>query len=78
MVENIRTTGFLHSKETTEQNKERRKFATPKTTGKRTTLSFVYFSLFISKVKPNAGRRMVIRSRYKIFLKKGYSLVCKG
>ena len=33
---------------------------------KRTTLSFVYFSLFISKVKPNAGRQMVIRSRYKI------------
>ena len=51
----IWATGFLHSKETTEQNKERRKFATLKTTGKRTTLSFVYFSLFISKVKPNAG-----------------------
>ena len=66
LVKNLRTTGFLHSKETTEQNKERRKFATLKTTGKRTTLSFVYFSLFVSKVKPNTGRRTVIRSRYKI------------
>ena len=38
----------------------------PQNNRKRTTLSFVYFSLFISKVKPNAGRRTVIRSRYKI------------
>ena len=31
----IWATGFLHSKETTEQNKERRKFATLQTTGKK-------------------------------------------
>ena len=47
----------------------------PQNNRKRTTLSFVYFSLFISKVKPNAGWRMVIRSRYKV---KGYSLVYQG
>ena len=47
----------------------------PQNNRKRTTLSFVYFSLFISKVKPNAGRRTVIRSRYKV---KGYSLVYQG
>ena len=38
----------------TEQRSGRRKFATFKTTGKRTTLSFVYF-LFIYKVKPSTS-----------------------
>ena len=40
---------------TEQKNKEGGKLATFKTTGKRTTLSFVYFFLFISKVKPSAG-----------------------
>ena len=70
----IRTTGFLHSKEETEQNKKKEEVRNLKTTGKGHWVLYTFLYLYL-KVKPNAGQRMVIRSRYKV---KGYSLVYKG
>ena len=56
---------FYTARKQLNKNKEGGNSQPSKQQEKRTTLSFVYFSLFISKVKPNTGQQTVIRSRYK-------------